>query len=738
MKRPLMAVCLCLVAVAAIRLFLWEKPPDTVLIAEGSQFTATGKVYQRETRTIYGGQIISIIYLDSVRIQDDSVPFHLLCELKQGGELPIGCQVTVQGEWKPFLRAGNPGEFDAALYYRSRNIPGNMKNAVLLAKGEAYSLIGEWLARLRGYWKERLYHCLPEKEASIMTTMLLGDKSSLDKGIKELYKRNGIIHILSISGLHITIIGMGIFRLLRKAGLPVWTAALLGAVLLVLYGMMTGMGVSSCRAIGMYLLRMLGETVGKTYDMMTALGVMGAIMVLYRPEYLYNSGFLLSFGSVCGIGMLLPVLEGKGKTAGLLAPGTAISLFTLPIHFCFFYEVPVYSVLVNLLVLPLMSIVMGVGLVTMVLPGIGVATGWALRLILGAYEWLCRLSDCLPYHTWTAGCPEPWQVAAYYLLLSGFVFWRGRAGNMQTRNGKKAAIRAFEGVWILGAVWVLAIRLPQGTSVTFLDVGQGDCIFVQTEAGENYLFDCGSSTKQKIGQYTLIPFLKYRGVTKLDGVFVSHPDSDHCNGILELLEIGEEQGIRVKNLILPAIAEERREAEWGELLEAAQNASPEAPVRVSYMGAGAAWKSGDTCFTCVHPAEGSTLKDANGYSQCFFIEQGDFSLLLTGDVEGEGEAQLYQALERRGIADVTVLKTAHHGSASSTSPELLSLINPNLAVISYGKDNSYGHPHREVVERLREAGAEIYTTAKMGAITLYVEDKVSVLWHRQGAGNGIR
>ena len=137
-----------------------------------------------------------------------------------------------------------------------------------------------------------------------MSTMLLGDDAGLDREIKELYKRNGIVHILSISGLHITLIGMTLYRLLRRMGMPVWPAALAGSGILILYGIMTGLGVSALRAIAMYLIRMLGEVLGRTYDMLTALGVAGAVTLLFNPMYLCHAGFLLSYGAVLGMGVL--------------------------------------------------------------------------------------------------------------------------------------------------------------------------------------------------------------------------------------------------------------------------------------------------------------------------------------------------------------------------------------------------------------------------------------------------
>ena len=201
-----------------------------------------------------------------------------------------------------------------------------------------------------------------------MCALLLGEKTGMDKELKNLYKRNGILHILSISSLHITILGMTLYQLLRRLGVPIIPAALAGGLVLLFYGCMTGFGVSVCRSLGMYLLRMLAEILGRTYDMLTALGILALAMVLYHPYYLQNSGFLLSFTAVAGIGLIYPLLEKREKIVpryfgesgfrirlrrallgfrNSIAANLAISLMTLPIQLWFYYEVPTCSLIIT-------------------------------------------------------------------------------------------------------------------------------------------------------------------------------------------------------------------------------------------------------------------------------------------------------------------------------------------------------------------------------------------------------
>ncbi|MCI9571432.1 MAG: MBL fold metallo-hydrolase [Lachnospiraceae bacterium] len=914
MKRPLFLAALFLVVIAALRLGAGgaeDVPPGYVSAKEleaAQELLIAGQVYQKDETSIY---LKSVVIYDSnapgqsAGVSGQGIPCaeNFICEMQGEADIPLGRTVAVQGIFAPYSHATNPGEFDAAVYYRTLSIGGKLRKAQMKACGEDWWPVRNGLYELKCLLKERLYRIFPGKEAAVMSALLLGDKKDLDSELKDLYKRNGILHILSISSLHITIIGMTVYRLLRRIGLPICPAAVGGSVLLLLYGGMTGFSVSACRAIGMYLIRMFGEVVGRTYDMLTALGVMGAVMVAWNPYYLQSSGFLLSFSSVLGLGVVSPVLapspgrkpskpagkgwkatggslvermhsqllgmrgnplkvqgnpfkvQGKslevqkrplgtqGKSLGaqghplevqghpLEVQGLAgeigaalgegcrglgrglfqsamaslsITLTTLPIQLWFYYEVPVYSVFLNLFVLPLMKPMMITGLLAMLVPGLGVLGGIDY-IILQSYEFVCGCFDRLPFHTWNPGCPRVWQIVVYYLLLAGVVLVRGHrkrkeeaermgltvewgrrkedgrpgmagsrmdgvpgiAGNrIESRPGmagnrmdgvpgtvgnrKKACLQEPDGAvvgraggmsgrmrrWpvepcaLAAAVLLFALRSAPENSVTFLDVGQGDCILVRTASGENFLFDCGSSSRSGVGKYLLIPYLKYEGIRNIDAVFLSHPDADHVNGAVELFEMGGENNITVGQLLLPAIREDARQEQLGELEAAAEQASQASPVPVGYLRAGMSFGCGSADFTCLHPGEGLGTEDVNAYSECFYVEfwesagdvQGregkapEWTLLLTGDVQNEGEAALQKELDARDIRDVSVLKAAHHGSKNSTPKELLERLSPRLTVISSGRNNRYGHPHAELLERLEESGTVIAQTARYGAI----------------------
>ncbi|MDE7353405.1 MAG: DNA internalization-related competence protein ComEC/Rec2 [Acetatifactor sp.] len=793
MRRPLFLVALCLVIFASVRLKIGGcEPGGAGAQTLGAVYmpTVIGQVYQKEDQKIYLKSVFLVTSKPFGGSNDSkdshnseqliSIKGNLICELAQdqsAQDIPLGSRVRIKGNFVAFSRASNPGEFDQAVYYQSLGICGRLREACLQARGKAYWPLREGLFRIKEYFCQRLYRIFPQEEAGTMNALLLGDRSGLDSERKDLYQRAGILHILSISSLHITIIGMSIYKLLRRLGLPVTPAALMGSAVLLLYGCMTGFGVSACRAIGMYLIRMLGEILGRTYDMLTALGVMAAVMTLGNPFYLQNAGFLLSFTSLQGIGVVYPGLFPEGdikKWRQSVGVSLSITLATMPVQLWFYQEIPVYGIIVNLLVLPFMKPLIITGLAVMLIPGLDLL-GRVDCVVLQGYDILCGFFDSLPFCTWNPGRPALWQVTMYYGMLLGTAAFVRRYRTAPAKgfgaklclgcSGQEARRRRlglYGGGIVLAAVLVLNLRPPSVNRVIFLDVGQGDCILLQTASGQNYLFDCGSSRRKNVGRYVLLPCLKYYGIHRLDAVFLSHEDADHVNGIAELLELGERNGITVEQLVLPAAAmpaargtpgaaqsnspgtaqsktlktagsgnpgtaqDEDAQAGWRQVLEAAENVPGKGPA-IRYLAAGDTWECAAARFVCLHPAKSFSSGESNAGSACIYVEfireKGEalspWTLLLTGDVEGEGEKELLKALKERQIHGLTVLKAAHHGSRGSTPRELLEQTAPAAAVISCGRNNRYGHPHEELLERLEEQNSKILRTDRSGAVILY-------------------
>lgn len=731
MKRPLGTLCLLITgAIFLVTEFSGGKTTEDIRFPE-EELCIVGTVYKKD---LAKAERSAAVYLKDVMFENTSIPEncaveHVICYLHTASkEAKIGSRIKVRGYPSEFQEATNPGQFDMKFYYQLSGISFRLSGAYILTESTAYNKFGEGLYRLRCLLAAQLDAGLPKEEAGVMKTMLLGAKGSMEEEWKALYQRNGIAHILAISGLHISLLGMGTFKLIRRLGVPIGAAAAVSGGLMFCYGIMTGFSVSMLRAVIMFLLHMLAKMMGRTYDMLTAAGVAAVLILLEQPLYLYYGGFIFSFGCVLGIGLLMPALtESKNPLPAwwkCILSGCAMAAISYPMYLWFYYQFPPYSVLLNLFVVPLMSFLMAAGMILLAMqsfcPGAAFLPALLIQGILRIYETACNICDRLPGHMFTLGKPETWQLCLYLMILALIV-------STKAFKKKKVSLKV-KWLMALAGIMLLTIRPWNALELTFLDMGQGDCIFVKSRIGNHYLIDGGSTSLPAVGKYRIIPFLKYKGAGELEAVIVTHPDEDHISGILELLEQGQFEGISIKNLVLPEIKEELKNAAYKELELAAQSAG----TAVSYINTGEGIVDGKMLMQCLNPRTDEIYQEANEYSVVVELAEQDISVLLTGDAEGVGERVLLEEfIQREGNVPITVLKAAHHGSRYSTSEELLEILKPRVVIISCGKNNPYGHPHKETLDRLKEVGSKVLITAEHGAVTVKADREVEVYSFRQ-------
>lgn len=727
MRRPVCLIGLAFVVLIRLYLYLYPLPAAETDSIHKSSVILTGQVDKKEYRISERNseeQKILVIYLKKVQViypQTSNLNMEgVICYLEAGQEPRMGSYVRLQGKLYAFDRATNPGEFDAGQYYQILGIQAKVRNAVILEETEACDKFGEWLYRLRTTLSTLLDACFGEKDASIMKAVLLGEKSGIDEETKQLYQLNGIIHILSISGLHISIIGMSLYKILDKIRSPKIINVILSVAFMYSYGVMTGMSISAYRAVMMFGFHVAAGLFGRTYDMLTAMAVAAVLVLIRQPLYLNHSGFLFSFGAILAIGLFLPVMEENFlgaeckarvivKIEKMMSASLSVAIATLPVYLCFYYEYPLYSLVLNILLIPGMGVILADGLASLMTAVYYLPFGRIVSLpahwMLALYECCCTFMLRLPGCRTMPGRPDNWQIAVFVLILCALIRYSHKWSRLQFWQ------------WTLFAVICLTLRYRSGIQMTFLDVGQGDCIYLADDRGGHYLIDGGSSSKSDVGTYQMIPFLKQEGADTLDAVFVTHMDSDHCNGIFTLVEEMHESGIAIENLILPDIGAGSRSEEYKALAELAAGQG----IVVQYIHRGEMMRHGSLRLTCLHPEEGAE-QESNEASTVLYLEYGAFSALFTGDLEGSGEEAVRKQLENilpegKGI---TVLKVAHHGSRNSTGQAFLQTAAPQLALISAGKNNRYGHPHEELLDRLKEADCHIFRTAEGGAVTLRV------------------
>lgn len=722
--------------------------------------------------------------------------------------------------------ATNPGQFDSRQYYKSLGYAYYIKNPDITSVSGGKNLILKGLESLKLSLKKVYGLCCTDTDAGVYEAMVTGDKSDMDESLNGLFSAAGIGHILAISGLHISMIGMGVFGLLRRIGFMFPASAAVSGILVVLFGTMTGSSVSAVRAIVMFVCSVGARALGRKYDILSAVSLSAIILMLKNPYIIMNSGFLLSFMAIAGVAV---VSEGFDmKWLKWLTTPFAIWLATLPVLLWFYYEIPVYSILLNLFVVPLMSLIMisalGCGFIGLISIPAGIFFAGTGHYILLLFRNCCELMLSLPGSILVAGRPKMWQVVLYYALLMLFscrkkivkavrrwneknkeglrkrtwlkVLVNGRR-NAGLKTGDVGAGRGavlepvtvyvmnviFRSLWAAAVFIVLIYRSRGGLEITFLDIGQGDAIFVSLPDGTNIFIDGGSTSTKNIYDKVIEPFLKYKGVRKLDFLFITHSDSDHENGWSEALwrlADGQVYIPKIENLVLNECDYESYIDAYGMEVTAEQGlytigmsnggmsyeSAPNGGMsyertsnsdveelkpwngdRIDGFGVdtvesiagemakfgsevlcakqGDTYRFGECSLTSLNDCRGKAdyVKDSeNDNSIVLLLRYKGFSALFTGDLTSNKEVLIAEQAASYGIDSLSLLKVAHHGSKYSSGEKFLSTVKPQAAVISCSANNSYGHPHAETVERIEAVGAVLFRTDISGAVTVEIDE----------------
>lgn len=707
-----------------------------------------GKIYKIEN-TAFGTNI----YLKGVEVENGEKSVSVKRIFVNTEKIPnvkIGNIIKVRGKLRQFEEAANKGNFDSRKYYLSLGFYGKIEAGTIEVINSDYSGIRQGLYELRMEIIERLEKLCSDNNGifsiinnknGIIGAIILGDKTDLDSDIKELYSVSGIAHILAISGLHISFIGMAIYRLLRRRFRFLFSAAVSIPVVLS-FGIMSGFGISTIRAIIMFILKIIGEVLGRKYDAITAISLAGLVLLVQNPFVVCNSGFQMSFGAIIAIVLILPIVEEilntDNKIIKVISANFTISLVMNPILAWNYYELPTFSFLLNIVVVPLMSVVIVSSIVgifcSCIMFGFGKVVIFPGCGILELYTFLCNIINKSSVASIVVGQPKVTIIIVYYAILLVVLFGLKNIRTKYTRAEKERNIikketglvlekkakkeRRIKGqnvklrlACIVGFLLLncLIYYIPnQGFYITFINVGQGDGILIHGDNGTKVMVDGGSTSEKQVAKNCIVPYLKAEGIGTIDYSIITHTDKDHISGILEILENNNSNRIRIKNLVMPDI--NMKDDTYDELIEKAKLKK----INVLYIKKGDTLSLGKTKIKCIYPETTTTASDKNDYCTVLSVKNKTSKILLTGDISKEIEEKIKDDIEE----NYTVLKVAHHGSNYSSSEKFLKKVNPKYSIISVGKNNSYGHPGNETMERLRKQGGVIYRTDEKGGITI--------------------
>jgi len=675
-------------------------------------------------QVILWGEVVDIKYTDYgvrmrltdcyIRLKERNIPCNDVLVYAASTHYQVGEIQKIKGKLNLFESAKNEGGFDSKVFYQSQKIDFSVWLETSQKVGVKENIMRDYLLLLKEHLLKVLQNNMDEDAAGFFSGMLLGDKSNLEREVKDLFELGGISHILAISGLHVSMIGRKFYQMLRKVGVRFTGAGILAGILLLAYGFMVGNGMSAVRAIGMMFIFFLGQILGRSYDMLNALGTMLVLLLWDNPFLLEYSGFWFSVMALIGIGFV-------GRNMNMCL---GVTLSTLPIIASCYYEIPLYSPLVNAVVLPLLTpifllLILGTLIGMFSLSGImGGLFSLVSKVILlpcswgfGFYIWLCKFVEKLPFASIICGKPENGVVIAYYMILVLIVLYLQRLHeierNIKVQNEKVKIVwrrRGFAFGMSLICLGLIVYPKPKPFEITFQDVGQGDAIYIAAGDGTTYFIDGGSTSEEAVGEYIILPFLKAKGVAFVDYWFVSHADADHISGIFEVLE----SGYKVKTLVLSKYAP--KDENMLHLVSVAEACN----TQVLYLDAGDKIASDKIRFTCLYPWD-TSIQDKNEASLVLELAYEDKKALFAGDISSKTEQLL---LEKGVVDDIWLYKASHHGSKYSNSLELLEVLQPEISVVSCSMRNLYGHPHEEAISRMEEVGSELFFTMENGQVTV--------------------
>ncbi|MEK5065425.1 DNA internalization-related competence protein ComEC/Rec2 [Cytobacillus sp. FSL R5-0596] len=743
LHHPAIAIIFSLLALFLVKRNILAKKNMIFLLLIYLAFTIRSELAAEYNRTSLTGNEsnFEITLSESVKIDGDLLTVHVeMTEKKE--KLAVRYKIKSETEQKflsDYLRVGmtcrvngtlqtpptstNPNSFSYKDFLNHNSIFWILELQQLNLSDCTYhkSRISLPILKMREMGTNHILEHFPEQTAPLSIALVFGNRSFIDEDIIDSYQKIGIIHLLAISGLHVGMLAGMFFLAGVRAGITREKMTSILIMVLPVYAILTGAAPSVLRAVFMMLLVLVAKKLKIPVQLADIISIVFAGYLFISLFVIYNAGFQLSFAVALSLILSAPAILKKftHPLAALLSVSFICQIAAIPILLWHFYEVSIISIIANLIFVPLYSsIVLPVVLILFIFDLI---TGERVDFLLYVLEkmivflnWIAEMLAAIPNSTLILGRPAPLMLIIYLFLIPVFF-----AGWERSKN-KKAIIKN-------GVLPILAIVIhyfsnvftPAG-EITFIDVGQGDSIVIKLPYGRgNYLIDAGGalmfqtedwkmrSDPYETGKDTVVPFLKSKGISKIDKFFLTHGDMDHIGGASAVLK-----EMKVKSVVFPQGAE-FSEAENNLIVQAANSKS-----EILFTKAGDSWLNGDSVFQVLSPF-GGEMGDGvrkNDGSIVLFAKVGGLNWLFTGDLEEQGEGQLIKSYPE---LKADVLKVGHHGSKTSSTDLFLSRVKPRIGVISAGRNNRYGHPHNVVMSRLNDYNVKVLRTDRQGAITYF-------------------
>lgn len=666
---------------------------------------------------------------------------NLYLNIDKKKDLKYGDIIKIKGKYKAPDIQRNYGGFSYREYLKTLNIYGNVTaERIEVIEKSKRNDISFFIHQIKENVKLNAKKYLDEETYSIYLGLILGDTSYIEDDTKEEFRNSNMSHILAVSGMHITYIVLGIVLFLSKlSGKKI--AKILSIIVLVFYITITGFSPSIIRACSTAIIMLVGGIINRKSDVWTSMSISLFIILIHNPFLITNIGLQFSYMGTLGIIILnknvMKILTSKKNTdkhkirkfkihktkfnekfiskfKEIIAVSISAQIFILPLTIFHFNTIGLYFLITNLLLSLIIGpvIILGFLFLTLLILNLSILNvfsfpiKWGIKIIL----FITQIGN-FPYSKIYVATPKVFVLIIYFVFVMVLNHIYTACTNKSPTNSNlrvkymlqllKYNIRKYSKKIISFVILIIFLSIfvvlfiPKSLKIHFVDVGQGDCCFIETPENKTILIDGGGSEfgSYDVGKNTLLPYILDRGYTKIDYIFISHFDTDHVQGLLTILK-----ELQVENVI---IAKQKEESQnYKKFIEIVNSGK----LKVDIVKKGDRVKiEDDLYFDIIWPNTQNLINENalnNNSMMCKLIYK-DFSMVFTGDIEEIAEKKILQEYKNNlRMLNSTILKIAHHGSKTSSTQDFLEAVKPKIVLIGVGENNKFGHPNKEVLERL--------------------------------------
>ncbi|EOC99285.1 DNA internalization-related competence protein ComEC/Rec2 [Caldisalinibacter kiritimatiensis] len=716
-------------------LLVVDSSTDSILIDLKKEYVDLKGIIKEEVK-ISKNYSKYILEATNIKYKNKELKLQENCMLQVSGKkvLRTGDKISLRGIIKEPNSNTNPGLFNYSLYLNTKSISVIVSTKSYLVKvisKENLSFGQAFVNNAKNKLVKTFNMYLSEKNSNLVKSMILGDSKYLENSEAKKIRDLGLAHLLAVSGLHIGILSMFIIFVLKLFRITPKVLIITTVIILWTYGYIVGYPSSILRALVMFSCLLLSKITFRRYDPINSLGFGGLLLLIYRPLWVFDIGFQLSFSAT--LSLLIFTIRIKhlflhkiGKLGDILSPLIAVQLGIIPILAYHFNNVSFVSVFTNLILVPIMSIVVILAFVLIIVSfasaKLSIVIGMFLNTLLNISDYFITfIYNKLPIVTVEVFSPSLVEIILYFTLI--FISLKIIDIKLFSVALNKVIVIYLTTLVMLSGVF---FTYNDEVIIDFIDVGQGDATLIRDNS-KAFLIDTGGSLFQgaDVGNNTIIPFLLKEGITRLDAVFITHYHKDHCKALLSIID-----KINVDKIIIGY--KNKKSTLYWDIVKKAEEKN--IPIFIVKRGDKIVISKNIKLFV-LWPDKIKENKlyeyNENNMSLVLLLQSFDKKILFTGDIEKQSENKLANMNKE---CDVDIIKVPHHGSSTSSTEEFIKYFEPEVGVISVG-NNNFGHPDNQVIKRYEENNVKIYRTDVQGLITVklypnsfeicpFVEDKL--------------